>query len=29
MEKVIEKIKDIRKIKGYSHEYMAHLLDIS
>ena len=29
MEKVIEKIKDIRKNKGYSHEYMAHMLDIS
>jgi transcriptional regulator with XRE-family HTH domain len=29
MEKVIYKIKEIRKDKGYSHEYMAHLLDIS
>ena len=29
MEKVINKIKEIRKDKGYSHEYMAHLLDIS
>jgi transcriptional regulator with XRE-family HTH domain len=29
MEKVINKIRDIRKDKGYSHEYMAHLLDIS
>ncbi|WP_445710305.1 helix-turn-helix domain-containing protein [Flavobacterium sp.] len=29
MENVIEKIKDIRKEKGYSHEYMAHMLDIS
>ena len=29
MEKVINKIKEIRKNKGYSHEYMAHLLNIS
>ena len=29
MEKIINKIRDIRKDKGYSHEYMAHLLDIS
>ncbi|TRX04174.1 helix-turn-helix domain-containing protein [Flavobacterium gawalongense] len=29
MEAVIEKIKDIRKQKGFSHEYMAHMLDIS
>lgn len=29
MENIIEKIKDIRKEKGYSHEYMAHMLDIS
>lgn len=29
MEKIINKIRDIRKNKGYSHEYMAHLLDIS
>ena len=29
MEIVVEKIKDIRKNKGYSHEYMAHELDIS
>ena len=29
MEKIINKIRDIRKDKGYSHEYMAHLLHIS
>ena len=29
MEKIINKIRDIRKDRGYSHEYMAHLLDIS
>ena len=29
MEIVIEKIKNIRKKKGYSHEYMAHLLNMS
>lgn len=29
MEIVIEKIKDIRKKKGYSHEYMAHQLNMS
>jgi transcriptional regulator with XRE-family HTH domain len=29
MEMVVEKIRDIRKKKGYSHEYMAHLLDMS
>ena len=29
MENVLEKIKDIRKQKGYSHEYMAHKLDMS
>lgn len=29
MENVISKIKDIRKEKGYSHEYMAHMLNIS
>ena len=29
MEKIINKIKEIRKDKGYSHEYMAHLLEIS
>jgi len=29
MEKVINKIRTIRKDKGYSHEYMAHMLDIS
>jgi transcriptional regulator with XRE-family HTH domain len=29
MEKIINKIKAIRKDKGYSHEYMAHLLNMS
>ena len=29
MENIVEKIKDIRKRKGYSHEYMAHQLDMS
>jgi len=29
MEKIINKIRDIRKDKGFSHEYMAHMLDIS
>ena len=29
MEKIINKIKEIRKDKGYSHEYMKHLLEIS
>ena len=29
MEKIINKIKEIRKDKGYSYEYMAHLLEIS
>ncbi|WP_310554788.1 helix-turn-helix domain-containing protein [Flavobacterium sp.] len=29
MEMVVERIKDIRKKKGFSHEYMAHLLDMS
>lgn len=29
MEKVISIIKEIRKEQGYSHEYMAHMLDIS
>ena len=29
MEMVIEKIKDLRKKKGFSHEYMADKLDIS
>lgn len=29
MEIVIEKIKNIRKKKGYPHEYMAHLLNMS
>jgi transcriptional regulator with XRE-family HTH domain len=29
MEHIINKIKDIRKTKGYSHEYMAHLLHMS
>ena len=29
MENVLEKIKDIRKQKGFSHEYMAHKLDMS
>ncbi|WP_394759205.1 helix-turn-helix domain-containing protein [Flavobacterium sp.] len=29
MEIVIEKIKNIRKKKGYSHEYMAHQLNMS
>ncbi len=29
MEKIINKIRDIRKDIGYSHEYMANLLDIS
>ncbi|PIB33163.1 hypothetical protein BFP78_02575 [Gaetbulibacter sp. 5U11] len=29
MEHVIEKIKEIRKQKGYSHEYVAHELGIS
>jgi transcriptional regulator with XRE-family HTH domain len=29
MEKVIEKIQKIRKDRGFSHEYMAHMLDIS
>ena len=29
MENIIEKIKDIRKSKGYSHEYMAHKLEMS
>lgn len=29
MEAVIAKIKDLRIAKGYSHENMAHMLDIS
>ena len=29
MENVLDKIKDIRKQKGFSHEYMAHKLDMS
>lgn len=29
MENILEKIKDIRKQKGFSHEYMAHKLDMS
>jgi transcriptional regulator with XRE-family HTH domain len=29
MEKVIDTIKIIRKEKGFSHEYMAHMLNIS
>ncbi len=29
MENILEKIKDIRKQKGYSHEYMAHKLEMS
>jgi transcriptional regulator with XRE-family HTH domain len=29
MENIVEKIKDIRKRKGYSHEYMAHQLEMS
>ena len=29
MEDVINKIRDYRKNKGYSHEYMAHQLNIS
>ena len=29
MEQVLENIKRIRKHKGYSHEYVAHQLDIS
>ena len=29
MKHVVEKIKEIRKQKGYSHEYIAHELDIS
>jgi transcriptional regulator with XRE-family HTH domain len=29
MEMVIEKIKDLRKKKGFSHEYMADKLEIS
>ena len=29
MEQVLENIKRIRKHKGYSHEYVAHELDIS
>ena len=29
MELIFKKIEQIRKEKGYSHEYMAHMLDIS
>ena len=29
MNKVLEKIKEIRKQKGFSHEYIAHELEIS
>jgi len=29
MENVLGKIKEIRKQKGFSHEYMAHKLDMS
>lgn len=29
MENIVERIKDIRKRKGYSHEYMAHQLEMS
>jgi len=29
MDHVLTKIKEIRKQKGYSHEYLAHELDIS
>lgn len=29
VEKILQKIKEARRSKGFSHEYMAHLLDIS
>lgn len=29
MEHVLERIREVRKQKGYSHEYIAHELDIS
>ena len=29
MDQILENIKRIRKQKGYSHEYVAHELDIS
>lgn len=29
MERILENIKSIRKLKGYSHEYIALELDIS
>lgn len=29
MEKVVNKIKELRKLKGFSHENMAHMLNIS
>jgi DNA-binding XRE family transcriptional regulator len=29
MKRILETIEKIRKDKGYSHEYMAHMLDIS
>ena len=29
MEEIVQKIKDIRKIKGFSYEYMADVLNIS
>ena len=29
MENILEKIKEVRKQKGFSHEYMAHKLDMS
>jgi len=29
METIVKQIKDIRKRKGYSHEYIAHELNIS
>lgn len=29
MDKIVAKIRDIRKEKGFSHEYMAHSLGIS
>ena len=29
MEKIIDRVKMIRKEKGYSHEYMGNMLDLS
>ena len=29
MENILKKIESLRIAKGYSHEYMAHMLDIS